>query len=132
MLKKTITYTDYNGVERKEDSYFNLTVTECREMDLSSEGGMVERINKIIDAKDVPALYNLFKGIILAAYGEKSADGKSFVKKNGELAQAFTETPAYDILMNELCTDAKAASEFVNGVIPKAEPAQTEVHPAIK
>lgn len=132
MLKKTIIYIDYNGIERKEDFYFNLTQTECREMDLSSEGGMIERINKIIDAKDVPALYKLFKGIILESYGEKSADGKRFEKKNGELALAFSETEAYNILMNELVTDAQASAEFVNGVIPKIAEAPAEVRPAIK
>ena len=80
MLKKTITYTDYNGVERKEDFYFNLTKAELMEMEMSTEGGLAERIQKVVDTKDVPSIIKIFKDLVLKAYGEKSADGKRFIK----------------------------------------------------
>ena len=31
MIKKTVTYTDYNGVERTESFYFNLSKAEVME-----------------------------------------------------------------------------------------------------
>jgi hypothetical protein len=88
MLKKTITYTDYNGVERTEDFYFNLNKAEILEMELSTEGGLQQMIEKIIAAQDMPALSKYFKDIILMSYGEKSPDGKRFIK-NQEIRDAF-------------------------------------------
>ena len=121
MLKRTIEYTDYNGVERKEDFYFNLTKAEITEMELSTEGGLTEMIQKIVAAQDTPSIVKVFKDLILKAYGEKSPDGKQFVKidENGvKLANRFAQTEAYSVLFMELATDANAATTFVNGIIP--------------
>ncbi|MDY6058103.1 MAG: hypothetical protein SPI36_02515 [Candidatus Onthovivens sp.] len=117
MLKKTITYTDYNGVERKEDFYFNLTKAELMEMEMSTEGGLAERIQKVVDTKDVPSIIKIFKDLVLKAYGEKSADGKRFIKSK-ELSEAFAQTEAYSILFMELASDADEASKFINGIVP--------------
>lgn len=117
MLKKTITYTDYNGVERKEDFYFNFTKAELTDMNLSVQGGLREMIQKIVDTQDVPGIAKIFKEIIFKAYGEKSADGRRFIKSQ-ELAEAFSQTEAYSELYMELATDSKAAAEFVNGIMP--------------
>ena len=122
MLKKTITYVDYNGTERKEDFYFNLSKAEIMEMEMGTTGGMVEMINRIVAAQDAPAIIDVFKKMILRAYGEKSADGKRFIKSK-EISEAFSQTEAYSQLLMELATDADAASKFVNGIVPAAEPA---------
>lgn len=119
MLKKTITYFDYNDVERTEDFYFNLSKAEIMEMEMGTTGGLAEMINKIVQTQDAPAIIKVFKDLILKAYGERSADGKRFEKKNGALAEAFVETEAYSQLFMELATDADAAARFVNGIIPK-------------
>ena len=117
MLKKTITYTDYNGSERTEDFYFNLSKAEVMEMEMSTTGGLTEMINKIIAEQNAPAIIKIFKDLVLKSYGEKSADGKRFIKSD-ELSTAFSQTEAYSILFMELATDANAASVFVNGIIP--------------
>ena len=117
MLKKTMTYVDYNGVERTEDKYFNLTKAEVLEMEMSTEGGLAETIQRIIDAKDQVAIIKIFKELILKAYGEKSPDGKRFIKSE-EISTAFSQTEAYSQLFMELATDADAASKFVNGIVP--------------
>lgn len=122
MLKKTITYVDYNGTERKEDFYFNLSKAEIMEMEMGTTGGMVEMINRIVAAQDAPAIIDVFKKMILQAYGEKSADGKRFIKSK-EISEAFSQTEAYSQLFMELATDADAASKFVNGIVPAAETA---------
>lgn len=119
MLKKTITYEDYNGVERKEDFYFNLTEAEVMEMELSTKGGLTEMINRIVAAQDAPAIVKIFKDLILKAYGVKSPDGKRFIKSQ-ELRDEFESTRAYSILFMELSTDEKAASDFVNGLVEGA------------
>jgi len=119
MLKKTITYHDYNDVERTEDFYFNLSKAEIMEMEMGTTGGLAEMINKIVQTQDAPAIIKVFKDLILKAYGERSADGKRFEKKNGALAEAFAETEAYSQLFMELATDADAAARFVNGIIPR-------------
>ena len=118
MLVKTIKYTDYNGVEREENFRFNLSKAELAEMELSTEGGFVEYAQKIIAAKDSGKLIELFKGMILKAYGEKSDDGKRFVK-SPELSKAFSETEAYVILFMELSTNEQAAISFFNGIVPQ-------------
>ena len=117
MLKKIITYTDYNGVERTEPFYFNLSKAELMEMELGVTGGMTEMLDKIIAAKDAPSLMKTFKEMIMKSYGIKSDDGKRLIKSE-ELSIAFTQTEAYSVLVMELITDDKAAADFVNGIIP--------------
>jgi hypothetical protein len=131
MLKKTITYVDYNGVERSEDFYFNLTKAEVMEMEMSTTGGLAEKITKIVNAKDAPSIIKVFKDLVLKAYGVKSDDGRRFIKSE-ELAKEFAQTEAYSTIFMELATDADAASKFVNGIVPadmnqQATPAN---HPA--
>lgn len=117
MLKKTITYTDYNGVERTEDFYFYLSKADLMEMEMGTTGGFAEMIQKVVNAQNAPAIIKIFKDLILKAYGEKSADGKRFIK-NDELRDAFSQTEAYSQLFMELATDSDAAAKFVNGIMP--------------
>lgn len=117
MLKKTITYTDYNGTERIEDHYFNLSQAEVMEMEMSTAGGLSEMIQNIVKAQDAPSIIKIFKDLILKAYGEKSPDGKRFIKSE-ELSTAFSQTEAYSQLFMELATNANEAAKFVNGVMP--------------
>lgn len=118
MLKKTIKYTDYDGNEREEDFYFNLNKAEVTEMELSKQGGLSEYIKRIVAAQDVPSLIELFKELICKSYGEKSLDGKRFVKSK-ELTEEFTQTEAYAELFVELASNAEEATKFVNGIMPK-------------
>lgn len=117
MLKKRITYTDYNGTKREEDFYFNLSKAEIMEMEMSTSGGLTDMITRIIESQDAPSIIKVFKEIIMKAYGEKSPDGKRMVKSK-ELSEAFAQTEAYSELFMELATDSDAASKFVNGIIP--------------
>lgn len=128
MLKETRTYVDYNGVERTEDFYFNLTKAELSELELTTPGGFQSLIQTVTETKDVPELIKIFKKIILLAYGEKSADGRRLMKSE-EISKAFSETEAYSDLFMELVSDADKASTFINGIIPKlseAEKAEAE------
>lgn len=117
MIKETITYTDYNGVERKEDFYFNLTKAEIMEMEMSTQGGLAEMIQRIVAAQDQPAIIKIFKDLIVKAYGVKSPDGKRFIK-NAEVVDEFVQTEAFSQMFMKLATDADAAAKFVNGVVP--------------
>lgn len=117
MLKKTITFVDYNGNTRTEDFYFNLTKTELMKMEMSTTGGLGEMVQRIIAAQDTPALIKIFEDLILKAYGVKSLDGKRF-EKSAQLSEAFAQTEAYDQLFMELATDADAAAKFINGIVP--------------
>ena len=118
MFKKVHTYVDYNGNERTETFYFNLTKAEAIEMELTKEGTLSEWIQKVIDTNNVPEIISLFKEIVLKSYGEKSSDGRRFIKSR-ELSEAFSQTEAYSDIFMELATDANAAAEFVNGILPK-------------
>lgn len=118
MLKKTVTYTDYNGTERTEDFYFNLSKAELTEMELSIDGGMTTMLNEIVAAKDGAKIIKAFKDIVLKSYGEKSPDGRRFIKSK-ELADAFSQTEAYSIIFMELATSDDAAADFIKAVMPE-------------
>ena len=121
MITKTITYNDYNGNERTEDFLFNLTTAELMEMEMSVDGGLAEKINKITKTQKAPELIKIFKDLINRSYGEKSDDGRRFIKTNDAgvpLYIAFSQTEAYSKLFMELATNAEKAAEFVNGIIP--------------
>lgn len=118
MYKITETYTDYDGNQRTEDFYFHLTKAEIMEFDFLQQGGMEKMIEKIISTQDRKSLIEIFKTLVIGAYGEKSMDGRRFMK-NDEVKQSFIETEAYSQIFMRLATDAKAASEFINNIIPK-------------
>ena len=118
MLKKLIKYTDYDGRERSENFYFYLNKAELMEMELGVDGGMQQMIQLIVDKQDIPKIMDAFKRIILKAYGEKSPDGRRFIKSK-ELSEAFSQTEAYSNLYIELITDAKAAADFINSIVPE-------------
>lgn len=120
MFKKTINYVDYDGNERTEDFFFNFTKAELIEMQYSAVGGLQKYISNIISANDQPKLISLFKDLVLKAYGQKSPDGRRFIKSQ-ELRDEFAQTEAYSIIFMELATNDKAAQEFVNGITPKLE-----------
>jgi hypothetical protein len=118
MLKKTVTCTDWNGIERTEDFWFDLSKAECTEWNLLTEGGLEAYLQKIVDTKNVPELIKEFKHLVLAASGVKSADCRQFMKDD-LIRKDFEQTPAYDIIFMEFVTDDKAAAEFVNGILPE-------------
>ncbi len=126
MLKKTITYEDFDGVQRTEDFYFNLTKSEIVEMENSVGGGLSSLLQKIIAEGDQKRLIEYFKKLVIGAYGEKSADGRVFLK-NDRIREEFACTAAYSEIFMELATDDKAAAEFVNGVIPNMDKNQKTV-----
>lgn len=117
MLKKTLTYTDYNGVERTEDFYFNITKAELVDWEFGTAGGLTTVLSRIIAEKNQPEIIRLFKTVIDRAYGVKSDDGRRFVKNN-EVLSAFQQSPAYSALYMELISDDKIAADFINGIMP--------------
>ena len=118
MLKREITYENYDGVEVKETFYFNLTRSEIIVMSMEEDGDIAERLQSILDKKDGKLIVKTFHDLILRAYGEKSADGRRFVKSS-ELSKAFSETPAFDVMFEEMMMNPDKALEFVNALIPK-------------
>lgn len=118
MVKKTITYIDYNGEPRTEDFFFNLNKAELTEMELSVKGGLKQHLEKIVKEQDNQEIVKYFKDLLLRSYGVKSADGKHFVKSK-ELSDEFTHTQAYSDLFMELSENADVAAAFVNGIIPQ-------------
>lgn len=117
MLKKTIQYTDFNGVKRSEDFYFNLTEAELMELELSRNGGLTEMVRRITNTQDAPEILKVFKEIILKSVGVKSDDGKRFIKSEA-ITEEFKQTNAYSVLFMELLKDDKKAAAFINGIIP--------------
>ncbi len=118
MYKKTITFTDYNDVERTEDFYFNLNESEVMKLEMRVPGGLTAMMQRIVQKMDAQQIIDTFEDLIRQSYGEKSPDGREFRKDVG-LVDRFMQTEAYNKLFMELCTDSKAASEFFNNIIPQ-------------
>lgn len=119
MLKKEITYTDYNGNERTEAYHFHLSKKDLMEMEFSAEGGMQKTIERIVEQEDVKGLADLIKQIVLKAYGELTEDDRFVKVKDGHyLSEDFEQTEAFSELYYELNTNENALVDFVNGVIP--------------
>lgn len=117
MLKKSITYTDFNGQPVTEDHFFHLSAADLIELEMSETGGYSAVLQKIIDSQDGKTIMSEFKKLIMLSYGVKSEDGKRFIK-NQELRDNFLQSEAFSALFVELCTDAEAASAFANGIVP--------------
>lgn len=118
MLKRDITYEDFDGDSVTETFYFNLSKSEIIELEVAYQGGLQETLQRIIKTNDQKRLIEEFKRIILLSYGERSDDGRRFIKSD-ELREAFSQTAAYDSLFIELATNAESASVFIKGIIPK-------------
>lgn len=118
MLKKTIKYTNYDGVEREKDYFFNLKKSELVDLQYKTSKGFIAYIEEITKAGDSSELWKAFRDIVLMAYGEKSDDGERFMK-SAEISKAFEETEAFSVLVMELIEKDGAASDFINGIMPK-------------
>lgn len=118
MIAKTMTYKDFNNVERTETFYFNLTPAEAIEMEVMESGGLGVYIDRIIQEQDAKKIIEIFKDLILRSYGVKSNDGKHFLKDE-KLRTAFASTNAYSDLFMQLATNAEMAAAFVNGIVPQ-------------
>lgn len=130
MLKKTITYTDYNGTVRTEDKYFNLSKAELMQMEMGTPGGFANMLQNIINAQDGASIIKIMNDLISKSYGVKSPDGKQFIKSE-ELSREFMQTEAYSEMFMEMVTDANAAADFVNGIIPADLAAEAAKNAAI-
>lgn len=130
MLKRSITYEDFNGDSVTEDFYFNLSRTEIVDLETSVEGGLEATLKRIIATKDGAAIVKEFKRLVLVSYGKKSDDGKRFIK-NDQMREEFSQTAAYDSLFMELAMDENAATEFIKGIIPAGLVKEVESVPAI-
>lgn len=128
MLKRIFKYTDFNGEERKEEAYFHLSQSELTAMEVANNG-LEYTINQIVKTADGKKLIEIFQDLILKSYGEKSPDGRRFIKSK-ELSESFSQTPAYDELFMELAMDADKAAEFINAITPTIKE-QPPKHPAV-
>lgn len=130
MIKKTITYTDFNGETRTEPHYFHLSRAEIIEMDATTVGGYKAMVEKASQDGDTPTLFRVVKDFVTKAYGKKSLDGKTF-KKSPEITEEFVQSEAYSELLIELLGDANKASDFINGIVNSVTAGKPEAPAAI-
>jgi len=116
MHKETITYNDLNGVQRTEDFYFDLSKPEIVKMQASAKGGYDVQLRSIAADLNGAKIMEFFENFITKSYGEKSEDGRRFMKSE-EISRSFMETPAYEVLFEKLVTNDKYAADFVNAVM---------------
>lgn len=120
MLVETIEFVDYNGNERKEEHYFNLTEAETMKIELAEVGGMTAKIKRLIEAQDIPQVMEVFDYLVKASYGKKSPDGREFIKSE-EITRSFIQSEAYSKLFMKFLTKEGYAANFFNSVIPTVD-----------
>lgn len=125
MLKESITYVDFNGLERTEEFRFNLTKTELTRMETGKSGSLSALLTKIVNAKDIPDILEAIEMLILKSYGEVSVDGKRF-DKSEKISEDFSHTAAYDVLYEKMITDDEYAYKFLLGILPTEIAKQVE------
>lgn len=125
MYKITRKFEDFNGVEKEQDFYFNLTKADILKMELSEEGGMDKRLDRLVKTKDMKEAIRVFEGLLLMAYGVKTDDGR-FVK-NDQVRAEFASSAAYSDIYFELATNPEEAQKFVENVVPKFEEQSNKV-----
>lgn len=118
MYSKEINYKDYNGIQRTEKFYFNLSRVEVLELEAATPGGLKQFLENMAETKDNHKLIEFIKELIRLSYGVKSPDGKYF-RKTEEIWEEFRYSEAFVELFLSLGEDSRAASEFVNGIIPQ-------------
>lgn len=119
MYKKTIEFTDYNNVARKEDYYFHLNKAEViKWLTTSGDYTLDKVLERLSTERNGKKIMEIFEDLIHRSYGRKSLDGRKF-EKTEEIWNDFYQTEAYSVLFTELVTDAKKAADFVNRIIPK-------------
>lgn len=125
MVKKTVTYTDYNGVERTEDAYFNLNELELAEIavelpdelsDSIFDNTNEEEVGEVIQNLGKKEIIEFVKKLMIKSYGVKSEDGRCFIK-NEKLVEEFKYSALFSAIVMELLTDDNAA-EFINAIVP--------------
>ena len=117
MLKRVITFVDYDGNKRTEGHYFNLNKVELAQLYVGTAGGYDEFLKRIVDAKDTAAMLKVITDLVESSYGIKELDGKRF-RKNRELTEAFIQSPAYEALFVELISNTDEMIKFVKGILP--------------
>jgi hypothetical protein len=115
-----IKYTDYDGNVREEEFYFNLNEAELVELEASYNGSLTATIERLSSTQDKKVIIEIFKDLVLKAYGEKAIDGRRFIKSQ-ELRDSFIQTEAYNKLFMDLATDADAATAFLKGIVPEVK-----------
>ena len=134
MYCEKMKYTDFDGNVREEELRFNLTQAELLEWELTTEGGMQKLLETIVAEKDKVKLAEMFRTIVLKAYGVKSADGKRFAKiiDGHRVSEDFVQTQAYSDFMMSLFTDPQKQIDFVNAIVPQVQKNESSpVPPAV-
>jgi hypothetical protein len=124
MIKWPITYTDYNGETHTEDFYFNLNRAEVMEMNFDADGAYGEYLQRIVEQHDARKIGNEFRNLIIRSYGEKSPDGRRFIKSD-DLTEAFVQSEAYAELYMQLASSSELCEKFVKGILPKQDTADS-------
>lgn len=117
MYKKSIKYTDFDGVERTEDFYFNMSKSETIEWIMTEDGDLEEKLVALVKKKDKVGMFSFFKDFICRSYGVKTDDGKHFYKSE-KITNDFLSSAAYDTLILELFSSEEIAADFFNRIIP--------------
>lgn len=118
MFKYTVNYEDFDGNQQSETLFFNFSKPELMKLQMKDNGKYTDHLQVVAESNNPMEIMNAFSEIILMAYGQKSEDGKRFIKSD-EAREEFSQSAAYDAFLFELIGDPDIMNKFMVGVFPK-------------
>lgn len=118
MIKKNVTYKNFEDIEITETLHFHFTEAELVELESSEEGGLTAWGETLKESGNIEEILAALKKIIGKAYGEKMDGGRRFVK-NDLIVDSFKSSEAYSTLLFQLLENPTEAGEFFKALVPK-------------
>ena len=130
MFKHNVEYTDFNGVDRKEDLYFHLSKPEVIRLEAELGKELKDHVKELTENRELKKLLDFLENILLNSYGRKTSDGKSFYKSK-ELREEFEHSNAYAEVFEQLLTNADLARKFGESVADNGSSKKNVVEPTV-
>lgn len=118
MIKKSITYKDFNNNEVTDEFAFHLSPADLLEMEAETSGGIEAQLQRIQATQDPSEIWNFFKRLITRSIGKVSSNGKQFIH-NDEVRDEFMQSNAFSVMLMEMVKDAEGAAKFFNALMPQ-------------
>lgn len=117
MLKKEISYVDYNGDSQTDVCYFHLNKAELGKLQMKMDGKFLDHIQLLLEKKKVGSLYDFFYNLILDSYGEKDVSGRKFIKSK-EIRDGFEQSIAFSEILMDIVSSPDKMAAFTKGILP--------------
>lgn len=130
MFKHSVEYVDFNGSDRKEDLYFHLSLPEVTRLEAEIGMGLEDYIKGLTTNQELNTLLAFLERMLLSSYGQKTSDGKSFIKSQ-VIREAFEYSQAYAEIFEQVLSNPDLARKFGENVADNGKSKKNQVTPKV-